>query len=228
MTIDRVFIGDIASEAAHHFASDQSSSGGEGDGRWRDAKGFLSYEMKVVPDAPVAVRARYYGGDENRQFDVLVDGQRIATQQLVGKRAGAALFGVYPLPPELTRGKQNVTVRLQPKNGSIAGGVFDLRRSKPTQTRSFYVEPGARFPNLFTSPRFVSACALASPLIMNAAPLTYAQQANFGQLIAAPSSFYAVASRDLKTGDIFFYSASQCRGYPFLQMQMECSSCQAL
>ena len=127
VTIDRVFIGDIASEAAHHFASDQSSSGGTGDGRWRDAKGFMSYEMKVVPDAPVAVRIRYYGGDEGRQFDVLVDGQVIATQQLAGKRAGAALFGVYPLPPELTRGKQSVMVRLQPKPGSVAGGVFDLR-----------------------------------------------------------------------------------------------------
>ena len=130
ITLDRVFIGDLASEQAHQFASEQSSSGGSGeinDGRWRDAKGYFSYQMKVQPETPNALRVRYYGGDKSREFDILVDGTIIATQQLSGKRSGSPLFGVYPIPAELTRGKQSVTVRFQPKNGGTAGGVFDLR-----------------------------------------------------------------------------------------------------
>ena len=127
VTLDRVFVGDLASEQAHKFASEQSSSGGQGDGRWRDARGYFSYHMKVAPDAPVALRARYYGGDSGREFDILVDGTVIATQKLAGKRNGAALFGVYPIPAELTRGKDSVTVRFQPTTGSTAGGVFDVR-----------------------------------------------------------------------------------------------------
>ena len=130
VTLDRVFVGDIASEQAHRFESAQSSSGGTGDGRWRDAKGFLSYQLKVRPDAPVAVRIRYYGGDAGREFDVIVDGQVIATQQLAGKRQGAALFGVYPIPAQLTRGKTMVTLRLQPKKNGTAGGIFDVRTIK--------------------------------------------------------------------------------------------------
>ena len=127
VTLDRVFIGDIASEQAHKFASDRSASGGAGDNRWRDAQGFMSYQMKVAPDAPIAVRARYYGGDAGRKFDITVDGQTIATQTLDARRTGAALFGVYPIPVEITRGKTSVTVRLQPSNGGTAGGIFDLR-----------------------------------------------------------------------------------------------------
>ena len=133
VTLDHVFIGDIASEQAHKFASEQSSSGGTGDGRWRDAKGYFAYEMKVTPNAPVAVRVRYYGGDTGREFDVLVDGKVIATQKLAGKRSGAALFGVYPIPLDLTRGKDSVTVRFQPKAGGTAGGVFDVRTIKATK-----------------------------------------------------------------------------------------------
>lgn len=65
--------------------------------------------------------------DAGRTFDVLVDDQRIATQRLDGKRAGAALFGFYPIPRKITRNKHGITVRLQPKKGNTAGGVFDLR-----------------------------------------------------------------------------------------------------
>ena len=135
VTIDRVFIGDIASEQAHKFASERSNSGGSGglnDGRWRDAQGYFSYQMKVTPDAPVALRVRYYGGDKNREFDVLVDGKVVVTQKLTGKRSGSPLFGVYPIPGGLTRGKESVTVRFQPTDGGRAGGIFDLRTIKAT------------------------------------------------------------------------------------------------
>ena len=135
VTLDRVFIGDIASEQAHKFASEQSSSGGSGelnDGHWRDAKAYFSYQMKVAPNVPVALRVRYYGGDAGREFDILVDGKVIATQQLAGKRSGSPLFGVYPLSAELTRGKDHVTVRFQAKAGNTAGGVFDVRTIQAT------------------------------------------------------------------------------------------------
>ncbi len=127
VTLDRVVIGNAASETAHNLASQGSSSGGKGDDHWRDATGFFSYELKVSPTAPVALRVRYYGGDGGREFDIVVNGHVIATQQLAARRQGKPLFGVYPVPVQLTRGQDKITVRFQPKAGKTAGGVFDLR-----------------------------------------------------------------------------------------------------
>ena len=126
VTVDRVLIGDVDSERAHSFAAERSNSGGPPQARWRDASGWFSYAMKVRPDAPLAIRARYYGGDIGRAFDIAVDGKVIATEQLTGRRRGAQ-FGIYPIPPEITRGKDKVTVRFEAKPGSLAGGLYDLR-----------------------------------------------------------------------------------------------------
>jgi len=36
-------------------------------------------------------------------------------------------FVIYPLPTEMTQGKEKVIVRFEPAPGNIAGGVFDIR-----------------------------------------------------------------------------------------------------
>lgn len=127
ITLDLVEIGVNTSETAHEFQSDQSSSGGNAGDRWRDARGFFSYTMKVSPTDANALRVRYYGGDNGREFDILVDGQKVATQKLTARRQGAAQFGVYLLPRELTLNKTQVKVRFQPVQGNTAGGIFDVR-----------------------------------------------------------------------------------------------------
>lgn len=129
-TIDRVLIGDAASEAAHTLASDRSRTGDAGApyAHWRDSQGgWFSYRLKVPSDAPVAVRCAYFGGDVGRTFDILADGHVIATQALTGTRPGEFISVTYPVPLDLTRGKTQITVRFEAKPGSIAGGILDCR-----------------------------------------------------------------------------------------------------
>lgn len=128
-TIDHVRIGDTDSEAAHQMATDQSAVGRAVEPflHWRDAKGFFSYVLKVLPDRQVSLRSVYWGGDTDRVFDILVDGRVIGTQHLTGSHPGGFLTIDYPIPSAVSLGKVFVTVRFVPKTGSTAGGLFDLR-----------------------------------------------------------------------------------------------------
>ena len=65
----------------------------------------------------------YWGSDVGRRFDIEVDGNVIATQGLETPKPSVFLRVDYPIPPELTRDRDKVTVTLRKVSG-FAGGVF--------------------------------------------------------------------------------------------------------
>ena len=66
----------------------------------------------------------------NREFEILVDDKKIAEQRLRAETFTAWIDKVYPIPSELTEGREKVTVRVQALPGKIAGGVFGCRVQK--------------------------------------------------------------------------------------------------
>jgi len=128
-TVD-VVTPDAKLEKAHNQQGKTSYSGSAFGRKWRDARGggWFSYDMKVTPDKPVALMVTYWGGDSGgREFDILVDGRKIATQKLTASQPGKFIYVVHALPAELTKGKQKVTVKFQAHAGKMAGGVFGCR-----------------------------------------------------------------------------------------------------
>ena len=79
--------------------------------------------MKVV-DAPLTLRATYWGEESKRQFYILVDGQKIATETLGYGKQGEFVERDYAIPQELVKGKSEVSVRFEPEKGNTAGPVF--------------------------------------------------------------------------------------------------------
>jgi hypothetical protein len=74
----------------------------------------------------------YWGGDvPPRRFDVLVDGTKIASESLNRNKPGEFFDVEYPISPELTRGKRQITVKFQAHPGNVAGGVFGLSILQP-------------------------------------------------------------------------------------------------
>jgi hypothetical protein len=112
----------------------EHTSAGEFNGRkYRHATngGWFSFEMKVLPEEPMELLCTYWGSDRRqRLFDILVDGTRVATQTLNDGRPGEFFDVTYPIPRELTRGKEKVTVRLQAHPDKWAGGLFGCRVMK--------------------------------------------------------------------------------------------------
>jgi hypothetical protein len=82
--------------------------------------------MKVRP-GPLILQATYWGEERKRQFDILVDGVRIATQQLQADHPGKFFDVEYPVPEALTQGRTKVRVRFAPPERNTAGPVFGVR-----------------------------------------------------------------------------------------------------
>jgi len=126
--VDRVIPGDAGNEAAHNLQGKDTMSGPLGGKSWRHATsgGWWSWDLKVLPDTPMTLACTYWGDDvPPRTFDVLIDGRVIATQSLNRSKPGEFFDVEYAIPPEMTRGKEKVTVRFAPHEGNLAGGVFE-------------------------------------------------------------------------------------------------------
>jgi hypothetical protein len=123
--LDAVKLGDAAAESAHGLQGEKTQTGVFQGRPWREARdgGWFSYRMRVVPDAPVALRCTYWGNNFNRVYDFLCDGRQFAAQIENFDRLNAFWTAEYPLPLELTRNKREVLIKLQARPGK-AGGVF--------------------------------------------------------------------------------------------------------
>ncbi|MFZ2642033.1 MAG: beta-L-arabinofuranosidase domain-containing protein [Verrucomicrobiia bacterium] len=129
-TVDVVRIGEFEPERAHNFKGERSDAG-VFDGRlWRHARdgGSFAYEMKVPSGVSAILLCTYWGGDGGkREFDILVDKEKIATQTLAKNKPGEFFDVEYPIPARLTAGKLRVTIKFQAHPHATAGGVFGLR-----------------------------------------------------------------------------------------------------
>ena len=86
LTIDFLQPGDSVSEKAHNLTSSKSYRGRSNARRWRDARedGFISFTLKSEPNTPQTLILTYWGSDGGGRllFDIVVDGETIATQEV--------------------------------------------------------------------------------------------------------------------------------------------------
>ena len=134
-TVDEVRVGEQQPEKDHDLQGEHSSVGEFNRRKWRHAidGGWFSFVMKVDPAVSNELHLTYWGGEPNlRVFDILVDGEKVATQRLQMNVPEEFFDVVHVLPEALVRGKRQVTVRLQAHPGSWAGGLYGaaMRRAK--------------------------------------------------------------------------------------------------
>jgi len=126
-SVDVMHLGEMQPERDHTLTSEISYPLAFRGRNGRDARtgGFFEFDLKVRP-GPLLLQATYWGDERKRDFDILVDGTRIATQRLDADKPGQFIDITYPIPEALTRGKQKVRIRFQPKTGNTAGPAFGV------------------------------------------------------------------------------------------------------
>lgn len=130
MTVDVLRIGEMQPERDHNLTGERTVAGEAFGRKWRDARdgGWFAFDMKVDPEKPLRLVCTYWGSDGgNRTFDILIDGDHIATQSLTKSHPDRFFDVKYAIPPGLTAGREKVTVRFQAHRGNSAGGVFGCR-----------------------------------------------------------------------------------------------------
>ena len=96
----------------------------------RRGTSWFSYDVPVDSAHPTVLLATYYSGDRRgtpAEFEIDVDGRRVADQALRLSDPHRFFDVEYRIPRELIGGKASVTVRFQAKAGSQIATVFALR-----------------------------------------------------------------------------------------------------
>jgi uncharacterized protein len=82
----------------------------------------------VDPTHPLALVVTYNRDEwQERTFEILVDGLRVA-EQIIPRRGPMQFFDVeYAVPATAVKDKRKVTVRFQATQGNEIGAVFGIR-----------------------------------------------------------------------------------------------------
>jgi hypothetical protein len=130
LTVDFFQPGEMQPERDHNFRGEKSAFGEAFDRKWRHASdgGSMTFEMKVAPDKKNKLVLTYWGGDgNNRIFDIIVEGKKIAEQRLENNAPDRFFDVEHVLNDESFRNKEKITVTLQARPGATAGGFFGCR-----------------------------------------------------------------------------------------------------
>jgi len=143
ITIDHVAPHQQQPEIDHQLKTEKSTSDylQEAGSGWREARdgGFFSYQMAIVKGHPNYLCVTYWGNDcdvwypegtYSRSFDILIDGQLIASETLKAVSPSMLYDIFYELPLEVTAADEKVWVTFQSKEKTLAGRVFNVRTTR--------------------------------------------------------------------------------------------------
>ncbi len=127
-TIDRVTPGRDRDSQSHGFrAENPGIFEFNGEQCVESRLGWFSWDLKVDPGQPAGLMVGYWGGFLGpRQFDVIVNGERIATEDFSGLEENRRSGILYDIPAALT-GRGVVTVKFAADGQHYAGPVFNVQ-----------------------------------------------------------------------------------------------------
>lgn len=129
-TIDSMRVGEMQPERDHHLTSERNDVR-EANGRsFRTPLngGWFEVTMKCDPALTHQIVVSYWGNDRLRpDFDILVNGEKIASETLQGKPANEFYDVTYDIPKSLTESKSSIVIRVQAKEGHTAGSFCGIR-----------------------------------------------------------------------------------------------------
>ncbi len=130
-TIDFVAPGEQQPEVDHAAEKQNTNSGNNLDEFWRDARneGYFSYKLATNKETSLSLMVRYWGAETgNRKFDIYIDNEKLATENISGKWNKKEFQNVeYPIPDSMLKGKDYVRVKFQSLPDNIAGAVYYVR-----------------------------------------------------------------------------------------------------
>ncbi|MDR3459769.1 MAG: glycoside hydrolase family 127 protein [Verrucomicrobiae bacterium] len=130
-TLDRVAPGEQQPEVEHDYVGQHSDSGLRNGQRWRRGDWF-QYALNPRGEKNIELAVTYWGGDAGRTFDILANGELLATESLNNSQPGQFFEKRFSIPAKTlslaTDG--HVTIKFSARQGSSVGGIYDVRLMK--------------------------------------------------------------------------------------------------
>jgi hypothetical protein len=93
--------------------------------------GWFSVDMDVFKGQPMALVVEYWGGfPGSKTFDILVDGELLATENISNKKDGQFIHEIYDIPDAITVDRTFVKVTFKAHEGHMVGPIFSVRTIK--------------------------------------------------------------------------------------------------
>ena len=129
-TLDWVAPGEQQPEVEHDFVGRNSDSGLREDRRWRRGEWF-QYSLGTRGERSVELSVTYWGGDAGRAYDILVNGELLASAPVDQDKPAQFIERRHPIPAGMLDGAPNgrVTVTFSSKSRPSAG-IYDIRLMK--------------------------------------------------------------------------------------------------
>jgi len=129
ITIDKVAPGEQQPEADHNFQGEATESGINDGKHWRHSAKWFSYDLKDKLKEARKLRITYFGLDNNRKFDILLNNEVIASVSLDGKQGNKCFDVDYEIPSSIIEKMNNdiITIKFVAKENSLAGGIYFIR-----------------------------------------------------------------------------------------------------
>ncbi|MFY0624868.1 MAG: glycoside hydrolase family 127 protein [Reichenbachiella sp.] len=136
--VDDLRIGEMQPERDHKLAGENTTSGEAFNRKWRHAvDGWFAFQMQVDPNETNELMVTYWGGDAgNREFEILINDQLLASQILNRNKPDQFYNEVYAIPKALTNNKKKVKVTFRSLPGKTAGGVYGCKTLRQTLPNS--------------------------------------------------------------------------------------------
>jgi hypothetical protein len=129
-TIDFFQPGEMQPERNHNFKSKKSTVELLKNRKARSVErgGIMSFEMELKRGNKAALVVEYWGGyTGSKTFDILIDKEYLATQNITQMKPGKFVYVQYDLPDKVFMNKNKITVTFYPHEGHRAGPVFGVR-----------------------------------------------------------------------------------------------------
>jgi DUF1680 family protein len=130
-TIDQVAPGEQQPESDHGFKAEGGDAGINKGLHWRHATGWFSYDLKDSRGEARILRLSFSTLDAGRRFDILFNGQLLASVALDGKADQEIYTRDFAIPPQMAAAAAaqggKVELKFVAHAGSVAGGLYGLR-----------------------------------------------------------------------------------------------------
>jgi len=125
-TVDKVVCGEQQPESDHFIASEKSNAGVFEDTRWREAEGWFSYQLKNNDLKGKYLYVACFNNDRSRNFDILINGERVKTLSLTGSKGMEPEVLILPVSEESAK-KRTITVQFSAMPGSRTAKITEIR-----------------------------------------------------------------------------------------------------
>ena len=123
---DKVVSGEQQPESDHFIKSDNSEAGVFEDTRWREARGWFSYQLNNSNKKAKYLYVSYFNNERSRNFDIILNGERVKSLSLTGYKGMEPQTVIVPIPEKLMN-EETLTVRFSAMPGSRTARITETR-----------------------------------------------------------------------------------------------------